>query len=161
MRNSLKTIFKVFFEAGYQAVILYRISRWFYLKKPVRLLAYFFSRFNLCFTGADIHPASQLGSGLVIPHPVGIVIGGNTRTGEDCIIMHGVTLGAKKHGLTGDRHPMIGSRVMIYCNATILGRINIGDDSIIAANALITQDVPPQSIAMNVNEIIPRQEMNI
>lgn len=75
--------------------------------------------------------------------------------------MHGVTLGAKKYGLIGDRHPRIGSRVMIYCNATILGRINIGDDSIIAANALITQDVPPQSIAMNVNEIIHKQEMNI
>lgn len=153
VQSSLKTIFKLFFEAGYQAVLLYRISRWFYLRKGGRLLSHAFARFNLLFTGADIHPSSDLGAGLIIPHPSGIVIGGDTKMGKDCVVMHSVTLGALEYGLRGERHPRIGNRVKIYCHAKILGPIVIGDDSVIAAGAIVTKNIPQGCLAINVNEI--------
>jgi serine O-acetyltransferase len=155
LEKLIRAIFRLFFEAGFQAVLLYRTSRWFYLKRSIRLLAYVFSRFNLWFTGADIHPGSDLGRGLILPHPSGIVIGANVRMGEDCIVMQGVTLGALEYGLKGERHPRIGRRVKIYCQAKILGPVSVGDDSVIAAGALVTVNVPPASNVMNVNEIRP------
>jgi serine O-acetyltransferase len=148
----MRTLFRTLFEAGYQAVLLYRISNWLYRRTAFRLFSYFFSRFNLWFTGVDIHPGATIGRRFVIPHPVGIVIGGDSVIGDDCVIMHGVTLGAKGHGMKGTRHPKVGDRVTIYCNATVLGSIDIGEDSTIGAHALVTKRVPARSVVINKNQ---------
>lgn len=150
----MRFLFKLLFEAGLQAVLLYRLSNWFYQIKLLRVFSYFFSRFNLWFTSADIHPAATLGERLIIPHPVGIVIGADSVIGDDCVVMHGVTLGAKGHGIRGNRHPKVGNRVKIFCNSTLLGPIEIGDDTTIGSHTLVTKSVPRGSIVIETNKVV-------
>jgi len=101
-------------------------------------------------TGIDIHPGATIGSYFTIDHGTGTVIGETSVIGEHVKIYQGVTLGAKSFPLDEKgnpikgiaRHPMIGDNVIIYANSTILGRINIGKDSIIGGNVWVDKDVP-------------------
>ena len=104
-------------------------------------------------TGIDIHPACEIGANFSIDHGTGIVIGETCRIGNNVKLYQGVTLGARSFPLGKDglpvkgipRHPIIEDNVIIYSNATILGRITIGRSSVIGANVWITQDVAPGS----------------
>lgn len=103
-------------------------------------------------TGIDIHPAAVIGDYFAIDHGTGVVIGETAIIGKHVVIYQGVTLGAKsfKQGEDGrlvnePRHPIIEDNVKIYSNASILGRITIGHDSIIGGNTWIDQDVAPHS----------------
>lgn len=103
--------------------------------------------------GIDIHPAAKIGSHFFIDHGTGVVIGETAEIGDHVILFQGVTLGAKKiiRDGSGDvmkhipRHPIIGDRVTIYSGATVLGRITIGEGSIIGGNVWVTESVPPHS----------------
>ena len=107
-------------------------------------------------TGIDIHPGAEIGKGFFIDHGTGVVIGATSIIGDDVKIYQGVTLGARSfprseegHIIKGiERHPIIGDRVTIYSEATILGRFRIGSDSVIGGNVWITQDVPAMSHVM-------------
>lgn len=99
-------------------------------------------------TGIDINPEAQIGERLAIDHGTGIVIGSTTVIGDDVKIYQGVTLGALSHPDADmddvrdtPRHPIIGNRVVLYAQATLLGRIRIGDDAIIGGNVWLTHDV--------------------
>ena len=100
-------------------------------------------------TGADIHPAATIGERFTLDHCTGVVIGATCIIGDDVNIYQGVTLGAKSFVTDENnlpvkghpRHPIIGNRVTIYANATILGRVTIGDDAIIGVNVWVTTDV--------------------
>lgn len=102
-------------------------------------------------TGVDIHPDATIGESLTIDHGTGIVIGATAIVGNNVKIYQGVTLGAKSFDLDDNgnpvkgvpRHPIIGNNVIIYSNATILGRITIGDNAVIGGNIWVTQDVEP------------------
>ena len=102
-------------------------------------------------TGIDIHPAATIGESFTIDHGTGIVIGDTCIIGDNVKIFQGVTLGAKSFKLDENnnpikgipRHPIIGNNVVIYANATILGRIQIGDGAIIGGNLWVTEDVAP------------------
>ena len=102
-------------------------------------------------TGIDIHPGAQIGNNFAIDHGTGVVIGATAIIGDNVKIYQGVTLGAKSFDLDDDgnpikgipRHPIIGNNVVIYSNATILGRVRIGDGAIIGGNIWITDDVAP------------------
>ncbi len=101
-------------------------------------------------TGIDINPEAQIGERFAIDHGTGIVIGATTIIGDDVKIYQGVTLGAVSHpDADADevrdrpRHPIIGDRVVLYAQATLLGRITIGHDAIIGGNVWLTQDVAP------------------
>lgn len=102
-------------------------------------------------TGIDIHPAATIGESFTIDHGTGIVIGATCIIGENVKIFQGVTLGAKSFKLDENnnpikgipRHPIIGNNVVIYANATILGRITIGDNAIIGGNLWVTENVAP------------------
>lgn len=103
-------------------------------------------------TGIDIHPGAQIGEYFSIDHGTGIVIGGTVIIGNHVRLYQGVTLGAKNFTLDEDglpmdipRHPIIEDNVIIYSNASILGRITIGHDSVIGGNIWLTHDVPPFS----------------
>lgn len=104
-------------------------------------------------TGIDIHPGAQIGEHFSIDHGTGVVIGATCIIGNNVKLYQGVTLGAKSFPLdeNGDpvkgvpRHPIIGDNVIIYANATVLGRITIGHDSIIGGNIWVTEDVEPHS----------------
>ena len=103
-------------------------------------------------TGIDIHPGATIGEYFSIDHGTGVVIGETCIIGSHVSLYQGVTLGAKsfKYDAEGNmlnvpRHPIIEDNVTIYSNASILGRITIGHDSIIGGNIWVTNDVPPYS----------------
>lgn len=101
-------------------------------------------------TGIDIHPGAKIGHHFAIDHGTGVVIGETTVIGHDVKLYQGVTLGARSFPTDDNgnpikgiaRHPIIGNNVVIYSNATILGRINIGDNAVIGGNVWLTHDVP-------------------
>lgn len=81
------------------------------------------------------------------PHPVGIVIGRGVRLGMDCKIHQNVTIG----GTVGkEGQPTLGSNVMVYANAVIIGPVSIGDNVIVAANSVVTKDMPANSIVAGI-----------
>ena len=103
-------------------------------------------------TGIDIHPGAQIGDYFSIDHGTGVVIGETAIIGNHVTLYQGVTLGAKSfqyaeqgNMLNVPRHPIIEDHVTIYSNASILGRITIGHDSIIGGNIWLTHSVPPYS----------------
>jgi len=100
-------------------------------------------------TGIDIHPEAQIGKYFTIDHGTGVVIGATAIIGNNVRLYQGVTLGAKSFPLDADgnpikgipRHPIIEDNVIIYSNATILGRITIGEGAVIGGNIWVTEDV--------------------
>ena len=102
-------------------------------------------------TGIDIHPAATIGEYFTIDHGTGVVIGATAILGNNVKLYQGVTLGAKSFPLDENgnpikgiaRHPIIGDNVIIYSNATILGRITIGEGAVIGGNIWITDSVAP------------------
>lgn len=103
-------------------------------------------------TGIDIHPGATIGEYFSIDHGTGVVIGETSIIGSHVTLYQGVTLGAKsfKYDSEGNmlnipRHPIIEDNVTIYSNASILGRITIGHDSIIGGNIWVTNTIPPYS----------------
>lgn len=115
-------------------------------------------------TGIDIHPEAQIGDYFTIDHGTGVVIGATCIIGNNVQLYQGVTLGAKSFPLDEQgnpikgvpRHPIVEDNVVIYSNATILGRITVGKGSMIGGNVWITKDVPPHSKVLQTN---PRQEV--
>lgn len=101
-------------------------------------------------TGIDIHPGAQIGSHFTIDHGTGVVIGETCIIGNHVKLYQGVTLGAKSFPLDEDgkpikgilRHPILGNEVIVYSNATILGRITIGDGATVGGNIWVTENVP-------------------
>lgn len=100
-------------------------------------------------TGIDIHPGATIDESFTIDHGTGVVIGATAIIGRNVKLYQGVTLGAKSFDTDSDgnpvkgipRHPIIGDNVVIYSNASILGRINIGSDAVIGGNIWVTEDV--------------------
>ncbi|HBG32629.1 MAG TPA: serine acetyltransferase [Acholeplasmataceae bacterium] len=95
-------------------------------------------------TGIDIHPAAKIGHGVFIDHGMGLVIGETAVVGDNCVLYHGVTLGANTFEKV-DRHPKLGNNVIVYAGAKIIGPVKIGDHTVIAANAVVVKDAPPYS----------------
>ena len=101
-------------------------------------------------TGVDIHPGAQIGKHFTIDHGTGVVIGETTIIGNNVKLYQGVTLGAKSFPLDENgnpikgilRHPIIEDDVIIYSNATILGRVTIGKGAVIGSNVSVSHDVP-------------------
>ena len=100
-------------------------------------------------TGIDIHPAAQIGRYFTIDHGTGVVIGATCIIGSHVKLYQGVTLGARSFKLDEEgnpiknvaRHPVLEDDVIVYSNATILGRIRIGKGAVIGGNLWITHDV--------------------
>ncbi len=132
-----------------QALACYRIAHHLWLQK-VRLLPRVITEYAHTETGIDIHPGATIGMDFCIDHGTGIVIGETTIIGDRVKIYQGVTLGAlsvpNRQCCEGQRHPTIGSDVIIYAQALILGGgTHIGDGSIIGGNVWITESVPAES----------------
>lgn len=104
-------------------------------------------------TGIDIHPAAQIGHHFTIDHGTGVVIGATCIIGNNVKLYQGVTLGAKSFPLDADgnpikgipRHPILEDDVIVYSNATILGRVTIGKGCIVGANIWVTEDMEPMT----------------
>lgn len=150
-----RVIFESFtFKAGFQAVVLYRLAHWCH-ERGWTYPAWYFCRLNLALTGADIEFNAEIGPGMYISHPVGIVIGRGTRIGSGVTIFQGVTCGARSwrpKDIT--RFPTIGDNCCLFAHATVLGPIHIGNDCVIGAHALVVKDLPDRAVARGVPAII-------
>ena len=107
-------------------------------------------------TGIEIHPGATIGRRLVIDHGHGVVIGETAVVGDDCLIYQGVTLGGTGKDV-GKRHPTIGNNVMISSGAKVLGPFKVGDNSRIAAGAVVLEEVPPNCTVVGVPARVVRQ----
>ena len=141
--------------SGFHAVFWYRLAHWFY-RHHCFFLARLVSQLTRFFTGIEIHPGAVIGRGLMIDHGSGVVIGETTVIGDDCTLYQGVTLGGtgKEHG---KRHPTLGNNVMVGSGAKILGPFKVGDNSKIASNAVVLNEIPPDSTAVGVPARIVRR----
>ncbi|ASY13039.1 serine O-acetyltransferase [Candidatus Nanopelagicus hibericus] len=129
---------------GVHAVWGYRISHFLWRVK-LKLLARIYSNWVRAVTGIEIHPAAKIGRRFFIDHGMGVVIGATAVVGEDVMIYHDVTLGARTGG-SGKRHPTIGNNVVIGAGARVLGDISIGDGVKINANVVVTKSVPARTM---------------
>lgn len=117
-------------------------------------------------TGIDIHPGATIGEYFTIDHGTGVVIGETCIIGNNVKLYQGVTLGAKSFPLDSDgnpikgipRHPILEDDVIVYSNASILGRITIGKGAVIGGNIWITQDVPAGASITQKREDINKRE---
>lgn len=125
---------------GLHAIWMHRVSNALWKAKR-RILARMFSNWSRFLTGIEIHPGATIGKRFVIDHGMGVVIGETAIIGDDVLMYHGVTLGGKENSAV-DRHPIIGSHVVIGAGAKIIGRITIGDYCYVGANTVVTKDVP-------------------
>jgi serine O-acetyltransferase len=152
-----KSNWEIFFlYPGFKAIRAYRRAHFFY-KHGFYFLARLISQRAARKTGIEIHPGAVIGRRLVIDHGHGVVIGETTEIGDDVLIYQGVTLGGTgKH--TGKRHPTIGNNVMISAGAKVLGPFKIGDNSRVAAGAVVLEEVPPNSTVVGVPARVVRQD---
>ena len=140
----------LFLYQGGHALITYRIAHWLYIRKHF-FLARWISQHSRKRTLIEIHSGAILGHGIFIDHGAGVVIGETAEVGNNVTIYQGVTLGAKSFPLDENgnpikgipRHPIIGNNVIIYSNASILGRITIGEGATIGGNIWVTENVEP------------------
>lgn len=124
---------------GVHAIWNYRISHWLW-KHNIKLIARIFSNRARRRTGIEIHPGAEIGRRFFIDHGIVVVIGETTQIGDDVMLYHNVTLGARRFA-TGKRHPTIGNRVIIGAGAKILGPVNISDDARVSYNSVVIEDV--------------------
>ena len=135
---------------GIRAITSYRIAHALLLA-GVPILPRIITELAHSETGIDIHPAASIGESFAIDHGTGVVIGATAILGNNVKLYQGVTLGAKSFPLDADgnpvkgvaRHPILEDNVIVYSNATILGRVTIGHDATIGGNIWITEDVAP------------------
>ena len=136
----------VIISPGFRAVLLYRFQSYF-TSKDFTLVSHMLYSMNLSQHGIDLVPGSRIGAGLVIQHPVGIVIGSGVNIGGNCTILQGVTLGVRNVNAEQGSHvfPKIGNEVTIGAGAIILGGIVVGDNAVVGATALVIKDIPANS----------------
>jgi len=141
---------------GVQAVVWHRAAHFFY-RHNCKFIARWISQCTRFWTGIEIHPGAQIGKGLFIDHGMGVVIGETTVIGDNCTIYQGVTLGGTGKE-KGKRHPTLGDNVMVGCGAKILGPFTVGQNSKIAAGAVVLSEVPPGSTCVGVPARIVKRE---
>ena len=141
----LSVILKVLLFPRIAAVIFFRLGHAAYVR-GLTPMGYLAQAVGLIISGAEIHPAADIGPGLCLVHSSGIVIGDRVRIGARYLFFHGVTLGDSGKG---DGQPTIGDDVTASAGAKILGPLSIGSETIIGANAVL-KDIPPNSVAAGV-----------
>ena len=108
-------------------------------------------------TGIEIHPGATIGKNFFIDHGAGVVIGETTEIGDNCTLYQGVTLGGTGKDV-GKRHPTLGNNVMVGAGAKVLGPLKVGNNSKIAANAVVLHEVPENSTAVGIPAKVVRRD---
>ena len=139
--------------SGLHAIWSYRLAHRMWSTPALRGVARILSQATRFLTGIEIHPGATIGRRFFIDHGMGVVIGETTEIGDDVMVYHGVTLGGRTMQRV-KRHPTIGDRVTIGAGAKVLGPVRIGADSAIGANAVVTHDVPAESIATGIPAVV-------
>jgi len=139
----------------YEKLIYYncRLNKKGMIGKTFSVLFHFIIR--LVFN-CDISPNAEIGTGIKIPHCVGIVIGATAVIGKNCVIMPNVIVGSKKYPAEKNikRHATIGDNCLIGANAIIIGDIFIAENTIVGAGAYLDKDVPGNSTLIRYNRVV-------
>lgn len=138
----------VLYLKGFHAIQTHRLAHWLYHQGRRDFAYYLQSRSSSIFQ-TDIHPAAILGSGLFLDHATGLVVGETAVIEDNVSILHNVTLGGTGKA-SGDRHPKIRQGVLIGAGAKILGNIEIGRCSKVAAGSVVLKPVPHNSTVAGV-----------
>ena len=136
------------FFKGYHALQSWRIAHWLWQQGRNSLALYFQNQISQIFD-VDIHPGARIGSGIMIDHATGVVIGETTVIDDNVSMLHGVTLGGSGCAKT-DRHPKIRQGVLIGVGAKILGNIEIGEGAKIGAGSVVLEPVAPHTTVAGV-----------
>ncbi|SMC67020.1 serine O-acetyltransferase [Rhizobium sp. RU36D] len=138
----------VLYFKGFHAIQTHRLAHWLLGQGRRDFALYLQSRSSSVFQ-TDINPAARIGRGIFLDHATGLVVGETARIGDNVSILHGVTLGGTgKEG--SDRHPKIGDGVLIGAGAKVLGNIEIGCCSRVAAGSVVLKPVPKGSTVAGV-----------
>lgn len=146
--------------SGLHAILAYRVSHKLYLTEHY-FSARAVSQFAKFITGIEIHPGATIGKRLFIDHGAAVVIGETAEIGDDCTIYQGVTLGGTGKDI-GKRHPTLGNNVMVGAGAKVLGPMRIGDNTKVAAGAVVLTEIPDNCTAVGIPaKVVKRQGMKV
>lgn len=143
-----KSRFKYVYHPDFRVVLVLRLSQWCYSKRPLRPLSYFLTMLNDFLHGVWVGPRVEIGPGLFLGHPRGLVMNPDTKIGRYCSILQQVTIGGP--------NIVIGDFVEINAGAKLISNVRgarhlmIGDHTIIAAGAVVLENVPECSIVAGV-----------
>jgi len=136
------------------AIVAYRFARWVHtarlpsiIRLPLKALVTIIAVYVDIASSIELPPQVAIGPGLFIPHTGYIVVGSTSTIGRHCTLTQGVTIGHRGGGqVSSFAGPVIGDRVYIGPGAAVLGPIDIGDDVLIGANAVVTRSVPARAV---------------
>ena len=155
--NSYST--PLLFYKGFHALQSHRVAHWLWNQERHSLAFYLQNQMSAIF-GLDIHPAAQIGCGIMFDHATGVVIGETSVVEDDVTMLHGVTLGGTGKE-QGDRHPKVRHGVLIGASASIIGNIEIGEGAKVGAGSVVMKDVPEHVTVAGVPaEIVGRPKGN-
>ncbi|HET8568511.1 MAG TPA: serine O-acetyltransferase [Candidatus Limnocylindria bacterium] len=146
--SSLVGVLDVLLFPGVLAVLIFRLAGAFHRARlrPISRLLYIA---DLVLFSVDLAPGAKVGPGLALPHPVGVAIAPDARIGRWVRIFQGVSVGGVSfEDPERDGFPTVGDRCWIFSGAKVLGPIDIGDDAMIASNALVIRSVPPGGVVV-------------
>lgn len=144
------------FFKGFHAITTHRIAHWLW-RKDRHLAALHFQSLSSQIFSVDIHPAAQIGCGILLDHATSFVVGETAIIRDNVSILHEVTLGGTGKE-EGERHPIVESGVLLGAGAKILGRVTIGECAKVGAGSVVLMDVPPHTTVAGVPAAIVSEE---
>jgi serine O-acetyltransferase len=154
IRHDFSNHGRSFGAQGFWAIFVYRFGRWRYtiktpfIRKPLSLVYHVLYKLVQIATGIELPCEVVLGKNFIIDHFGSIIVSGYTRFGDNCRIRTGVVIGLSR--IDDPCAPTFGNNVDVGAGAKVLGRISIGDNVLIGANAVVVTDIPANSIAVGV-----------
>lgn len=146
----LRLIYKLLTNIPSRFIFLLRLGSFLY-ERNVTFFPGFISRYLSHKYGCFISLNAEIGLGLKVPHPNGIVIGENVQIGDNCTIYQQVTIGGKAIGdAKVGNYPRIEGNIVIFAGAKLVGRITVGEHSVVGANSVVISDVPPCSVVAGI-----------
>lgn len=165
IRSDLRTYEGNWGAQGFWVMVIYRFGRWRYGVRPPVVRKLFSLTYKFLYkliqivTGIELPCEANVGRNFTIDHFGGIIVSGYATFGDNCRIRNGVTVGLRR--VDEKVAPTIGSNVDIGAGAKLLGPINVGNNVVIGANAVVIHDVPSNSIAVGVPATVkPRSNMS-
>ena len=137
---------------GFHALQAHRIAHWLWHEDRATLAAFFQNQISVTL-GVDMHPAARIGSGIMLDHATGIVVGETAVIEDDVSILHSVTLGGTGKD-SGDRHPKIRRGVLLAAGCKVIGNIEVGEGAKVGAGSVVLQDVPAHVTVAGVPAVV-------
>ncbi len=155
-RSGWKEIVRILLTDGTSAVVLFRLAK-FFQKIQMGFLALIVLEMNKFLNGCVIGRGAEFGKGLVLMHPVGVIINSEVRAGENIVLESGVVIGAARNGIPVNA-PRLGNNIFIGAGAKILGGIRVGSNVKVGANAVVIDDVPDGATVVGIPARVVRRE---